>query len=55
MIKTKTIKSETLTIRVTPEEKEQIRELAEMLDVTVSKLLYNLLFKDKVIEKAKNR
>ena len=52
---TKAIKSETLTIKVTPEEKQVVKELAEKLDVTVSKLLYKLLFKDEIITKAKNR
>lgn len=39
------IKSETLTIRVTPEEKELIKKLAEKDDVAVSKYLYRLLIK----------
>lgn len=38
-------KSETLTIKVTPEEKENIKKIAEELDMTVSKYLYNLLIK----------
>ena len=51
----KKIKAETITIRVTPEEKEEIKLIADQLDVTVSKLIYNFLFKEaKILEKAKN-
>ena len=39
------MKSETLTIKVTPEEKEKIKALAAEADQTVSKYLYNLIFK----------
>jgi len=39
------IKTETLAIKVAPEEKEKIKKLAADADVTVSKYLYNLLFK----------
>ena len=39
------MKSETLTIKVTPEEKEKIKALAAEADQTVSKYMYNLLFK----------
>lgn len=38
-------KTETLTIKVSPEEKEQIKLLAAEKDQTVSKYLYNKLFK----------
>ena len=38
-------KTETIAIKVTPEEKQKIKELAEKEDVTVSKLLYRLIFK----------
>ena len=38
------IKTETLTIKVSPEEKEKIKELAEAADQTVSKYLYRILF-----------
>lgn len=38
------IKTETLTIKVSPEEKEKIKELAEKQDITVSKLLYRMIF-----------
>lgn len=38
-------KTETVTIKVTPEEKEIIKKLAEKEDVTVSKLLYRLMIK----------
>ena len=38
------IKTETLTIKVTPEEKEQIKQLADRADVSVSKYLYRILF-----------
>ena len=40
-------KTETLTIKVSPEEKERIKQQAEKEDVTVSKLLYRLLFTKK--------
>lgn len=39
-------KTETLTIKVSPEEKEMIKELAAEKDWTVSKYLYNRLFKE---------
>ena len=39
------IKTETLTIKVSPEEKELIKKEAEKQDITVSKLLYKLIFK----------
>lgn len=45
MKKTKSTKTETLTIKVTPEEKQMIKEIAAEQDITVSKLLYNLIFK----------
>ena len=38
------IKTDTLTIKVTPEEKEQIKQLAETADMTVSKYLYRVIF-----------
>lgn len=37
-------KTATITIKVTPEEKEMIKELAYKKDVTVSKLLHALVF-----------
>lgn len=37
-------KTETLTIKVTPEEKEKIKQLAEDADMTVSKLLHRIIF-----------
>jgi hypothetical protein len=37
-------KTETLTIKVSPEEKKQIKDLAAEQDVSVSKLLHKLLF-----------
>lgn len=37
-------KTETLTIKVHPEEKEHIKKLAAAADMTVSKYLYQLLF-----------
>jgi uncharacterized protein (DUF1778 family) len=43
------IKTETLTIKVNPEEKEKIREAAAAADQTISKYLYNLIFKNKNI------
>lgn len=41
----KETKTATLTVKVTPEEKKQVQELAEDLDITVSKLLYKIIFK----------
>lgn len=43
-------KTETLTIKVTPKEKEEIKRLAEKEDVTVSKYLYRMLFPKKYEE-----
>lgn len=37
-------KTETITIKVSPEEKKKIKELAENQDITVSKLLYKMIF-----------
>ena len=37
-------KTETLTIKVSPEEKEAIKQMAEDADMTVSKYLYRRLF-----------
>lgn len=37
-------KTETLTVKVSPEEKEKIKELATQEDVSVSKYLYRILF-----------
>lgn len=45
----KKIKAETITIRVTPEEKEAVKALADQLDVSISKLIYNFLFKEQKI------
>lgn len=39
------IKTETIAIRVSPEEKAYIQELAEKEDITVSKLLHKMIFK----------
>jgi predicted DNA binding CopG/RHH family protein len=39
------LKTETITIRVTEEQKERIKQLAAEKDWTVSKLLYNMLIK----------
>ena len=38
------IKTETLTIKVSPEEKEQIKALAAKEDITVSKYLHKIIF-----------
>lgn len=38
------IKTETVTIKVSPEEKEMIKKLAETADMTVSKYLYRQIF-----------
>ena len=37
-------KTESISLKVTPEEKQKIKELAEKQDVTVSKYLYRILF-----------
>jgi hypothetical protein len=39
------IKTETIAIKVSPEEKEMIKKMAEEQDITVSKLLYRMVFK----------
>ena len=41
---TKSTKTESISIKVTPEEKQKIKELADKQDVTVSKYLYRILF-----------
>lgn len=38
-------KTETVTVKVSPEEKQKIKELAAKDDVTVSKYLYKIIFK----------
>ena len=40
------VKTETLAIKVSPEEKQKIKELAAKEDITVSKLLYKIIFKE---------
>lgn len=40
----KEIKSATLTVKVTPNEKELIKEKAAEQEITVSKYIYNILF-----------
>ena len=40
------VKTDTVTIKVSPEEKQKIKALAEKEDVTVSKLLYKILKKE---------
>ncbi len=40
------LKTETLTIKVSPEEKAKIKALAAESDQTVSKFMYNLLIKN---------
>ena len=37
------VKTETLTIRVSTEEKELVKRMAEAQDITVSKLLYKII------------
>ena len=37
-------KTETLTLKVAPGEKEQIKRMAQEQDLTVSKLLHKLIF-----------
>lgn len=38
-------KTASISLKVTPEEKQKIRELAEKDDVTISKYLYRIIFK----------
>lgn len=38
------VKTETIAIKVSPEEKDYIKQLAAKEDVTVSKLLYRKIF-----------
>ena len=40
------VKTETIAIKVAPEEKELIKRLAQEQDVTVSKFLYKIIFKE---------
>lgn len=39
-------KTETIAIKVSPEEKERIKQLAQEKDWTVSKYLYKLIFEE---------
>lgn len=48
------IKTASISLKVTPEEKQKIKELAAKDDVTVSKYLYRLIF-NKHINQAKNQ
>ena len=43
-MKEKELKTETVSIRLTPEEKEYLQELAETADMSVSKLLHKMIF-----------
>lgn len=43
-------KTETLTIKVSAEEKEKIKRMAEEQDRTVSKLLHKLIFESEVLK-----
>lgn len=47
-------KTETLTTKVTPDEKEQIKELAAAQDETVSKYLYQIIFEKYIKEQKTN-
>ena len=40
------VKTETIAIKVSAEEKEMIKKMAEKEDITVSKLLYRMLIKN---------
>jgi hypothetical protein len=40
------IKTEVVAIKVSPEEKNKIKKIAEEQDITVSKLLYRILRKE---------
>jgi len=44
------VKTETLAIKVSPEEKEKIRRMAAEKDITVSKLLYKMIFNNNLEE-----
>ena len=41
----KSTKTETIANKITTKEKEKIKELAAKQDITVSKLLYRMIFK----------
>lgn len=41
---TKSTKTESISFKVSPEEKKYIKELAAKQDITVSKLLYRMIF-----------
>ena len=41
----KEVKSETVSIRLTPEEKAKLQKLAEDADMSISKYLHKILFK----------
>lgn len=43
-------KTATIAIKVSPEEKKRIEKIAEEKDITVSKLLYNLVFKGGLLD-----
>jgi hypothetical protein len=43
-------KTETLSIKVAPEEKEQIKHEAAAADMTVSKYLHRLIFTEKELQ-----
>lgn len=45
------VKTETITIKVTPEEKEAVKAAAAKADQTVSKYLYRLLIKNQEEQK----
>ena len=40
------VKTETIGVKVSPEEKQVIKELAQTQDITVSKLLYRIIRKE---------
>lgn len=47
------IKTEVISIKVSPEEKERIKQLAQEDDVSVSKLLYRILItSEKFLDKS---
>ena len=38
------VKTETVAIRVSPEEKQKLQEMAAQMDMTISKMLHNIIF-----------
>lgn len=49
-MKDKELKTETVSIRLTPKEKEYLQELADVADMSVSKYLHRTIFQKGGIE-----